>query len=64
VLYDPARGTWAAAHPLPAAVGRNAGWQLLTLTDVGGGRVLVLGVVRSPERSTPSAYLYDARRVT
>jgi hypothetical protein len=24
VLYDPARGTWAAAHPLPAAVGRNA----------------------------------------
>jgi hypothetical protein len=24
----------------------------------------VLGVVRSPERSTPSAYLYDARRDT
>ena len=64
VLYDPARGTWAAAHALPAAVGRNAGWQLLTLTDVGGGRVLVLGVVRSPGRSTPSAYLYDARRDT
>jgi hypothetical protein len=26
--------------------------------------VLVLGVVRSPGRSTPSAYLYDARRDT
>jgi large repetitive protein len=64
VLYDPARGTWAAAHPLPAAVGRNASWQLLTLTDVGRGRVLALGVVRSPGRTTSSAYLYDARRDT
>lgn len=70
-LYDPRRGTWAAARALPPVpahalphqgdYGWAAGLTITSLSDLGRGRVLALGVVRAPGVTQRYAYWYDAR---